>query len=370
MSNKIKVLFILPDLEPGGAQRVIITIFKRISREYFDPHLLIINSKGPMRNLLKDDLKIHKLGNRRVRDSIFHIIRYSHSIRPDVIISTLGHLNLVMSLIKKFLPRKTILLVREANTPSMSLKYTSNPSLYFSLYRLLYHLSDGIICNSYYMKKDMEELFPRTKAKTVLLRNPVDTRWIREMSGEFTQDYPDGVFRLVSVGMLSYQKGFDRILKVLDLALKKVPDLHLTIVGGGIYLYELKRLVHNYGIGSKVTLTGYQTNPYPYIKGAHLFVSGSRWEGMPNAVLESLACGTPVIAFDCPGGISEIINDGKNGWLIKNGDIKGMADRIYTIFLNKEYVNISQNEMLPSCYLVENVVKSYEKLILKYLGNN
>lgn len=366
--RKLKALFILSDLESGGAQRVILTVFDKLNRRYIEPNLLILNSQGPLNGLLANSEKVYKLGDKRVRDSLFQIVKYAHKIRPDIIISTLSHLNIALILLKPFLPKKTALFIREANTPGMSLKYTRAPSLYFLLYRSLYHLSDGIICNSHYIRQDMERIFPKSTGKITVLNNPVDVEYLKQKSQEFSADYPEDVFKLVSVGMLSYQKGFDRLLKVMEIALKRIPNLHLTIVGGGVYLYELKRLVHNYGIGSKVRFIGYASNPYPYMAQADLFLCGSRWEGMPNAVLESLALGTPVIAFNSPGGIREIIQDGKNGWIVKDGERQLMADKICDVLISKGHINISRNDLLPTPFHVQNAVASYEEFLLGYFN--
>jgi glycosyltransferase involved in cell wall biosynthesis len=362
--NKIKLLFILPDLEPGGAQRVLITIFNNMDRTHFDPYMLIINSKGPMKRFISKS-GVYGLGRRRLRYSIIHIIRWCRKIEPDLIISTMSHLNLALITFKRFLPEGAVLIIREANTPEMRLRHSKYPVMYFTLYRMLYHFSDHIICNSNHMKENMVKLFPKTKDMITVIPNPVDMDFVRMMSAGYSAVYPDGKYRLVSVGRLDYQKGFDRLLKVFKIALEKRPDLSLTVVGGGPEHDKLMELANMLGISSKVKFTGYLENPYPYMARAHLFISTSRWEGLPNVVLESLACGTPVVAFDCPGGTAEIVKNGFNGWLVRDGDIFSMAKKICDVLSGGEHKRILKNELFPSEYEMENVLKLYESFFAK-----
>jgi len=101
-----------------------------------------------------------------------------------------------------------------------------------------------------------------------------------------------------------------------------------------------------------------------YMANADLFVSSSRWEGLPNAVLESLACGTPVIAFDCPGGTSEIIHHGKNGLLVPAGDWSLMGEKIIELVKSKKWLELKSDQLLPEEFECSPVVRRYEKLLL------
>ena len=362
---KIRPLFILADLEAGGAQGVILTVIRRLSRQNFEPHLGIIKKNGPRAKEIPDNVHIHDLKVRRVRYALPNIIRLCRTLRPDTVVSTLGHLNLSLLAGRFFLPQHTRLIVREANTPSIRVQYTRYPMLYRFLYQRLYPLADRVICNSKYMQRDLVESFPLPAEKTIVIPNPVDRERIDQFLLHGHNPYQSGKYHLVSVGRLNYQKGFDLLLKAFDKSLKKVPDLHLTIVGEGSEAESLKRLADDLGIAGSITFAGHQGNPYPFMAYADLFVSSSRWEGSPNAVLESLACGTPVLAFDCPGGTGEIIRQGENGWLVPSEDFEAMAEKIVELMQSNRWQSLQTSSLLPEEYGCQNVVKKWEELLMK-----
>jgi glycosyltransferase involved in cell wall biosynthesis len=215
------------------------------------------------------------------------------------------------------------------------------------------------------MKKDLLEFFSLSPLKTCVIPNPVDIKKIHESIENSPNPYKPGSIHLVSVGRLNYQKGYDLLLKVLKLCLEKVKELHLTIVGEGSEEESLKKMAAELELGDSVSFIGHQDNPYPFMDHADLFISSSRWEGLPNAVLESLACGTPVLAFDCPGGTNEIIVDDKNGWLVPSEDIEAMSGKIVALVRQKKWLKFKNEALLPEKFICENVVKSYEKIIIK-----
>jgi glycosyltransferase involved in cell wall biosynthesis len=268
-------------------------------------------------------------------------------------------LNVSLLMLKPFLPRKTGVIVREANTPSVRLQHTSAPPLYRFLYRWTYPLADRVICNSEYMRKDLLECFSIRKAKTQVIPNPVDMVSVGEEIKRGADPYGNGKKNVVSVGRLHYQKGFDLLIRAFERAAQRDFRLHLTLVGDGPERERLKRLTDRVGASERVTFAGHQDNPFPYMHHADLFVSSSRWEGSPNTVLESLACGTPVLAFNCPGGTAEILREGENGWLVQEGDWQGLGRKI------AEAIDAKQNlkaRLLPEQYRIEKVTVQWEGL--------
>jgi glycosyltransferase involved in cell wall biosynthesis len=111
--------------------------------------------------------------------------------------------------------------------------------------------------------------------------------------------------------------------------LSKLPEnYHLTLVGSGAEEEHLKDLVEERKLSDRVTFVGHKTNPYPYMKEADLFILTSEHEGFPNVLLEANALGLPVVAFACPGGITEIVQEGLNGFSVSNGNVDEMVRTI------------------------------------------
>jgi len=163
----------------------------------------------------------------------------------------------------------------------------------------------------------------------------------------------------LAVGKLKYQKGFDLLLRSLSY-LKDI-EFHLIILGKGPEEGNLKRLAQILGISKQVTFGGSVNNPYYYMKHADLFLLSSRFEGFGNVVLESMSCGTPVIAFDCPGGTSEIIKDGVNGWKVRPDDTQEFAEKIKSS-LQMQWNSEVMKEQIRKKYGIDRIIPEYERL--------
>lgn len=356
---KPRVLFILADLDAGGAQRVILRLLHHLRGDNVEYHLSVIHSQGPLRKEIPGHVPVHDLKAGRVRYAPLKILRLCWRLKPRAVVSTLGHLNVSLLLLKPFLPGGTRVIVREANTPSVRLQHTSAPALYRFLYRRTYPLADRVICNSEYMRKDLLESFSIRKAQTQVIPNPVDMAKVKEGIDKATNPYGEGKKNVVSVGRLHYQKGFDLLIRAFERAVQDDLRLHLTLVGDGPERGRLKRLTDRMGAAERVTFAGHQDNPFPYMHYADLFISSSRWEGSPNSVLESLTCGTPVLAFDCPGGTAEILREGENGWLVQEGDWQGLGRKIAEVIDAKQNL---KGRLLPEQYEIEKITMLWEDL--------
>ena len=120
------------------------------------------------------------------------------------------------------------------------------------------------------------------------------------------------------------------------------------------------------GLSEQVTLKGLVDNPYPYMAQADLFVLSSRFEGFPNVVLEAVACGTPVVAFECPGGINEIIKDEKNGYKVEPGDTMRLAETIEKAILTEFNVG-SLRSYVGKRFGTKKIIKEYEKALFEVM---
>jgi exopolysaccharide biosynthesis WecB/TagA/CpsF family protein len=133
---------------------------------------------------------------------------------------------------------------------------------------------------------------------------------------------------LLAVGRLTEEKGFDLLLAAYALALRQSPLPDLILVGTGPERDALNTQAAQLDIADRVHFTGFLSNPYPLIKHAQFFVLSSRHEGLPTALIEALALGTPVLATDCDTGPRELLDNGRLGILVKANDAQALAEGI------------------------------------------
>lgn len=325
---KKRVLLVVPSLRGGGAERVMVTLANHLDRTRYVPLLALGLVEGPYLQDLAEDVTIHGLGGAwRARHAIPAVLRAVWSLRPHVILSTLG-LNLAVALARPFFPPATRIILREGSTVSAYLRISAADARFKALaYKLLYRMADKVICQSDFMLNDLAANFSLPRQKLVRIYNPVDIEKIRTLSAQVDNPFAGVGPHLLAIGMLYHAKGFEVLLRAFKLVLNNYPQTTLTILGEGD-VAELKHLVQDLGILEATRFLGFQSNPYPYLKQADLFVSSSRYEGFSNVILEALALGTPVVATDCPGGNREVIEEGVNGWLARVDDVESLAQTI------------------------------------------
>ena len=133
-----KIIFVLPSLNAGGAERVSISILNYLPVQKFTKHLVLINDKGKLNSLISKKITIHNLKQAKLRNGIWALIKKINDIEPDIVFSTLPHVNLSLLICRFFLPKRTKIFIREPNTPSFSIKHQPFPKLFSIAYRVFY----------------------------------------------------------------------------------------------------------------------------------------------------------------------------------------------------------------------------------------
>jgi glycosyltransferase involved in cell wall biosynthesis len=142
---------------------------------------------------------------------------------------------------------------------------------------------------------------------------------------------------ILAMGRLSREKGFDILLEAWCLAIERLPDWSLRIVGDGKMRDELVRLARTLGIEDHVTFAPFSEDPFTLYSECGVFVLSSRFEGLPFVLIEAMTCGAACISFDCPNGPREVIRDGVNGILVPAEKVEALANAM---------VKLGENPML------------------------
>jgi glycosyltransferase involved in cell wall biosynthesis len=362
MTAKKKILFLIPSLRGGGAERVFLILLRYLDRSRFEPHLAILRSRGEYAAELPADVMVHKLGVARVRYALPGIVRLIWKIRPQTVLSTLGHMNMAILMARPLLPRGIRLLVRETIIASSENKETSHPRLWAWLYRRFYGKADAIICLSDSMVEDLVLHFGLPREKMVRIYNPVDKKRINELAEVEGNPFsgPGPGPHLVAIGRLSRQKGFDVLLDAMPAVLEKLPAARLSILGEGPLRGVLWEQTQRLGLDKAVSFPGFQPNPWAYLKHADVFVLSSRYEGLSNVLLEALALGTPVVATDCPSAIREVRVHAPGIVLVPPEDSQALAHAINIVCGEKRD---PQHAAQLSAFDPQKVVAEYSSLL-------
>ena len=306
-----------------------------LSQQKFELHLVLVTQT---REEIKEELEsggvpagveVYALGERRVRAGALSILRLVWRLRPRAILSGIVHLNFLVLLLKPLFPCGTRILVRQNATPSSSLVQDHLPPYTRFFYRWLYRRADRIICQSSAMADDLAEVAGLERTEIAVLPNPLDFEGIRSALGTPSRWAGAGP-NLLAVGRLSAEKGFDLLLEAVADLRKEFPSIQLTILGSGPLEEQLKSQCRALMLENSVYFAGYQKNPYAFYPGATLFVLPSRHEGMPNALLEALAGGLPIVATPASGGVETLLAGQKFAWVAREASSVALAEALRT----------------------------------------
>lgn len=313
MTQRMRILLLIPHLG-GGAERVIALLARGLSPERYDVHLAVVTQATVEGEHLPAWVMVHALGAARVRAASFRLLRLVRRLKPDVILSGIAHLNFLVLLLRPFFPENTQVLVRQNATVSSALAFGGLPIYTGTLYRLLYRRADRVICQSRSMAADLAHELKLRERLIAVLPNPVDFDGIRSAGGA-PVSWPDGGPRLLAVGRLSREKGFDLLLRAFAIVRKQFRDARLTILGAGPEESALNALRRELGLEPAVDFPGHVDPPYAFFLRATLFVLPSRHEGMPNALVEAAAAGLPMVALPSSGGVVDFLRMQPGVWL-------------------------------------------------------
>ncbi len=307
----INVIFILPTLQAGGAERVVSFVAENLDKKKFKVKLIVTGSKEDGDYDL-DNINLIYLNKSKVRYAVLSIIKELLQNRSKIVFSSLSHLNLVVAFIstifpkRKFIARETYI---RANTPGYHLKKKKKDIFIESI---SFKMFDNIICQSTDMMIDTKNEFNVKEGKLKIIGNPItDNFYFEKNKKTLDTIHP----KFITVGRLHKIKGHQRILKILS-QLKY--NFTYTIVGDGPLKEEIFDYAKKLNLDNKIQHIPFTKDVQQFLKKSDFYLQGSFTEGFPNALLESCAVGTPAIAFYARGGTQDIIENNINGFIVAN----------------------------------------------------
>jgi glycosyltransferase involved in cell wall biosynthesis len=309
-------------LSGDGAEGVCVNLTNALVKRGWRVTLVVLQLNTAVRQTQLDaDVELVVLNKAHTRSAFFALWRFLLIRKPSKILVFNHELAVLLVLIRmfSFLPYKII----ARNISTLSLKRIHEESFWHKyivhLFILFFYKKvDLVIAQSSNMKYDLVNNLNFNSKQIIVINNPVAQEIENYiLTHEFTgikEDY------ILCIGRLEKVKAFHYAIEVFSRLTVEYPNLRLKILGQGTLGTELKKQVEDIGIGTKVDFEGYQWNTVPYYLHARATILTSLYEGFPNVLVESIALGTPVVAFDCQSGPGEIIQDGVNGFLVRYKD--------------------------------------------------
>ena len=304
-----KLLLIAPSLHQGGLEKVCAAT-ARLLQPYFDVRIAIFDSRNvayDIKGIPVADLRLPSRPSKAGK--VINVIKRGLKLR---VLKKKEHIDISYS----FGPTANFANIASGGRESKWLGIRSymdmgNPRQI----RLFCKCADRVVCCSDTICREVQDKYQCNKA--VALNNPFDMQEVKALSEREKAELPWSEGRiLISMGREDVVKGFWHLLKSFSLVHEKLPDTKLMIIGQGEF-QSYKELARGLGVDDAVYFTGLKKNPYPYLKRGSLYVLTSYYEGFPNAMVEAMSMGMPVIATDCMTGPHEILED-RYGILIPN----------------------------------------------------
>lgn len=362
-----KVAFIMPNLEGGGAEKVLVDILNHISYKKYKITLILFERKGVYLDKIPSDVEIICIKDKLKIVPIKILLKvmkyfpkqfYKFYIKEkyDVEIAFMEG-------------ESTQLIANSDNTNSKKIAWVHADLLEFHWTKHLFKLEeeskcydklDNIIfvCNG--AKESFEKVFINNITNKQVINNPIISEEIIKNANEEIIDFNE--FTIISVGRLIPVKGYDNLIRVHADLVKKYPH-KLLILGEGDERINLENLISQLGVENSVQLKGFTKNPHKYINSSDIFVSSSKSEGYPLVICEAIILEKPIVATNTIGA-KEILNNGKYGLLCGTTE-EELKDALERILKDRNLMDecIQKSIIRKKDFDYKNIIKMIESLI-------
>ena len=308
-----------------------IVLAHEFARAGHEVEFVLMQARGELLEEAQAAFPVHDLGCTRARQVPVALARYLRRHRPDAVLAAMWPLTGIAGISARLSGYRGRLVASEhvdfRSTPSF--KRSERAALnYFG--RAFYAPCDRVVAVSDGVADSLQNVTGLSRDRIEVIHNPVRSHApgiISEGDRRALEGWLHADKRLIAIGSLKRQKGFDVLLHALA-DLRQRCDARLLVLGEGALRSELEALAHHLGVADNVWMPGFRPNPGIFLHHAHVFVLSSNWEGFGNVIVEALAAGVPVVSTDCPSGPFEILEGGRFGRLVPPSDPSALASAI------------------------------------------
>lgn len=365
-----KVLFLIPNLAHGGAEKVLVNLANNMDKTKFDVTVQTLFDVGVNRQYLNSDVK-YIGGFKRMPRGNTYVMKlfspeklYKYFIRDDY------------DIIVSYLEGPTARIVSGCTNPNTKLvswihieQHTKElASKSFRSYKEAldcYSKFDRTVCVSDTVKDDFESIFD-TKKPVEVLYNTNESEKIKKLSDEQVDDvdFSKDTINIISVAKIVPSKGYDRLMKIHKKLIEKNIKNHIYILGIGEEKEKYEKYLTENNLTDTFTFLGYRDNPYKYVKKTDLYVCSSRREGFSTAVTEALIVGTPVVSTNCSGAYELLGENNEYGIVTENNEdalYEGIKKMLTTPNLFEAYAAKAKER--GKAFSTEKTVKAVEEML-------
>jgi GalNAc-alpha-(1->4)-GalNAc-alpha-(1->3)-diNAcBac-PP-undecaprenol alpha-1,4-N-acetyl-D-galactosaminyltransferase len=359
--RKNHIAFLINSMTSGGAERVLSIVANKLAVAGYRISIYTLESGSSFYELHKN-INYRPLGivkkPKNIAEKLFNnidIIKQLKAVllenKPDVLITFMTKENLfgIIAARKLRIP----VIISERNT------YLAKKGLLHMFRYYLYPKADALV-----VLNSLDEAYYHKFCHNIhTIQNPLHLRFY----SDFKETRREKI--ILSVGRLEYQKGFDNLLSVFQRISAEYPDWKLVIVGEGSQKDDLIALSENLGIALKVVFTGRVTDVIAYYRKSSIFILSSRYEGFPNVLCEAMSQGLACISFNCISGPWDIIDNYKNGILVKNQDNDELYKALKELISNKKLrISLSQTaKQIRKKLSKEKTINKWMELVTEFV---
>lgn len=359
------VVLFLPSLAGGGAERVFVELANQFVAEGVRVDLVLSSATGPYLSEVSRAVRVVDLAAPGVLRSLPRLARHLRREKPASMLSALDHSN-VVALAARTLAGRRMRCVVSTRIPPTTMTIEAGAAAASKVMfaaRVMYRFADAVIANADAVAADMAGYLHVPRDRISVIYNPLDLGVIERQSAAAVDHpfcAPGSPPLVLSVGRMAPLKDFATLVRAFA-QVRAQRDCRLAILGEGPGLDSLRSLIRELGVERDVALPGFDRNPFAWMRRAAVFVSSSLSEGCPNALMQALACGTPVVSANGIGGAAEVLEGGRWGTLVPVRDPAAMARAIEATLDATTHPDVRAR---AADFALDRVARQYLKVVL------
>ena len=370
LTRPVRLVFCITELDPGGAERALTQLVMNLDRHDWDPHVICVGPRGHFADVLESAsvpvVCLNATGFASLPRVLYRLTREFRRLRPALVQTFLFHANILGRIAARLAGIKVVI---------SGLRVAEKQSTWHgTVDRWTNFLVKCNVCVSQGVAEFSERVVGLDPSKLVVIPNSVEADlFAQAIPADMTPfGIPQGSRVFISVGRLDRQKGFDVLIEAVSLLDPLPDDVYFLIVGDGPESESLSRLVAQKHLATRIRFAGRRTDVPQLLAGSHAFVLSSRWEGMPNAVLEAMAAGLPVVATSVEG-ISELVHNGTHGIVVAPERPQELKTAIAKLLSQPHFASeagVASQAIVNKEFTTINTTEAYAKLYLHWLNSS